>query len=95
MVPVIQCTCADTGGVGPEAFQIVKTAHVIIEDMDNDIAVIHQHPVALLETIDTERLDSLCFQILLNMFGDGADLAVGRPVADEKRVRQAGEVADV
>ena len=46
----------DSGHVGPEALEVVELALVLLEDVDDDVAVVHQHPGAVVEALNALRL---------------------------------------
>lgn len=63
-------------GFRPETFDFIKFTGGLKENVENDIPVIHENPVAALTPLDTERKDPVFFQAFFDMFGDGPYLAV-------------------
>lgn len=77
--------------LAPETFQIVKLALAFSEDVDDHIAVVKQHPSARMLTLcGVGELAELGFDGFADIFGQGADLAVARPRADHKEIRNYG-----
>ncbi len=46
----------DDGGVGPETLELVVVAGLLIEDVNNHVAVVQKHPAGMLPTFATKRL---------------------------------------
>src|SRR5215210_3410360 len=64
---------ADLGHVRPQPLQLVVVAGLLQEDVDDEVAVIEQHPAQVVETLDPQRPRSTCFGDLpLDLLGDGA-----------------------
>ena len=77
--------------LAPETFQIVKLALAFPEDVDDHITVVEQHPSAGMLTLrGVGELAKLGFDGFADIFGQGADLAVARPRADHKEIRNYG-----
>ena len=45
----------EAGDVGPQALEVVELAGVLLEDVDDDVAVVHEHPLAGVEALDALR----------------------------------------
>ena len=45
-----------TGHVAPEALEVVELAGFVEEDVDDEVAVVEQHPLGGVEALDPERL---------------------------------------
>ena len=63
--------------IRPELFKIVEAPHLGLEDMDDDIARINQHPVALGNAFNPDVFPALLLQLVDELVGDGVDMAVG------------------
>jgi hypothetical protein len=65
--------------------------------VDDDIAAVDEHPVALVGTLDPDALQALGFQLLDDVLGHGLDVAAGKAAGDDHVVGHralAGEVDD-
>src|SRR5262249_8436414 len=60
----------------PHLFQIVEGAYFRPEHMDDDITGIDQHPVALPHTLDADTTAACLLDILDQVVGHGADMAL-------------------
>src|SRR5581483_496603 len=85
----------DARGAGPEALEVVELAHGHVEDVDDDVAVVHQHPLAALHPLERDRFRTLAPDLLLDRFGDRLDLRVRSAAADDEVVRDRGLAADL
>jgi hypothetical protein len=87
---------ADDGGGGvPEAFEVVEGAFFGGEDVDDDVAVVHEDPAGVGLTLAAEGLCAVGFGRLFHRLDDGLDLAVGGAVGDDEVVGEGSDVADV
>ena len=80
-------------GVAPETLERVEAPRLLLEDVEDDVAVVHQDPARRLEPLDGERRAEL----LGDRVGDGAGLAVGAGRREHEVVRhrrQLGQVED-
>ena len=72
----------------PHAFEIVIIAYFRTEHVHDDVARIHERPIALSSPVRRPRSVAGFLQAARQMFGDGAHMA-SRPAArDDERVRQ-------
>ena len=54
----VQCNAS---GVGPQSLDIVKTAHRIVKDVQDHMAVVQQRPVPLFDALGVEGFQALLF----------------------------------
>lgn len=59
---------------GPELLELVKLAHLRPEDVDDSIARVDQHPIAMRQPLDANIPLAGRFQPFDEMLGDGADM---------------------
>jgi len=74
-------------GVAPEDFEVVIFAILVVEDMYNNLDIIHKYPSALFVAGLAESLKAGLFCIVGNLIGDGASLARACAGCDDKIVR--------
>src|ERR1700758_5133378 len=60
--------------VAPQPFEVVIHARLLRKNVDQEIAVIHQHPFGVLVAFDACRVLALLFQRLLDLIRDRLDL---------------------
>ena len=64
-------------GAAPHAFQIIVITFVCLEDVDDGIAVIHQHPTAFGCALYRRWQLAIClFDLFAHTVGNGAQLTV-------------------
>ncbi len=63
----------------PHLFEIVEGAHFRPEDVDDDVAGVDQHPVAMRHALDAHAADAGLVQILEHAIRDRADMTVRPP----------------
>src|SRR5262245_16666491 len=83
----------DARRAGPEALEVVELAHGQVEDVDDDVAVVDQHPLSVRHALDGDRALTASAQIVLDRLGDGLDLRIGASGADDEVIRDRGDVA--
>src|SRR5262249_56432541 len=83
----------DSRGVDPEPLEIVEFAHGLIEDVNDDVGEVHQHPLAPRDALDGVRPHALAAEIFLDALSDALDLAVGAAGADDEIIGDGGELA--
>jgi hypothetical protein len=93
---------ADGGGGLAQALEAVEGALLGGEDVDDEVDVVHQDPLALAAAFDGVGVDAeVALEADLDLVGDGDVLALVGAVADEEVVGEAalggveGEDADV
>ena len=79
------------GRVVPQPFQIVKLAGFAVEDVHHDVAVIEQHPVALVEAFGAGALEALAGQGVVHRLGQALHVAGGTAAHDDEAVGEGGE----
>jgi len=83
------------GCVGPEALQAVELALILSEDMDDDPAVVEQHPIPKPVSFDADFAYLLLAKFIYNALRDGLNLAVGLPAAYYKIIGDYQYLADI
>jgi hypothetical protein len=63
--------------LAPHFFKIVELTHFGPEEMDDNVASIHQNPIAMRQSFDPRRLQPGGFERLDHMFGDRPNVNVG------------------
>jgi hypothetical protein len=85
------------GSVRPQPLEVVVIALLRLEDVNDEVHVVQEDPAALSLALSSERLDLPGCQPVLDLLGDGSDLAIRVAVTDQEVVRyleQAGYVED-
>src|SRR5581483_3585356 len=77
----------------PQALEVVELADRHVEDVDDDVAVVHQHPLSVRQALDGERALSLRTERVLDAVGDRLHLRVGAAAADHEVVGDRGDAA--
>ena len=86
----------DRGSVAPQALEPEELAAILAEDVDDEVDVVHQDPVAAAAAFDVRGAPSeLLDQPFLDAVDDRLDLAVGGSVADEEEVGDVAATAKV
>src|SRR5687768_8119352 len=86
----------DAGDVGPEPLEVVELALLLLEHVDDEVAVVHQHPLTIGQALDPAGLGtSRRRDLLLDLVADGLDLAVVRRAGDHEPPAERQQVADV
>jgi len=78
-------------GFGPEAFEVVKRTLFRQKHVNDNVAVVHQHPTQTGQPLDVMGTAAGCFEPFLDPLGNGLDV---RPVArgaNDKVVTDDGE----
>lgn len=71
----------------PEAFEIIKLALFLAKDVDEHVAVIHQHPTAVAFAFDGNgQTVVLVLDGFAHAVGKRLDLAVAVPGADDEKI---------
>ena len=85
----------DAAGITPEPFEIIVVAGLLGEDVDDKVAIIHQHPFGILMTFDVRRTFAGIGEALADLVADGLDLARIAAGADDEVVGKRGNLAQV
>ena len=84
------------GGIAPQPFESVELTLLVKENVDHEIDVVEQHPLALAQAFDVSGLPpGLTRQTSFDTLDDRGDLATRGSVADDERVRHVGESTQV
>jgi hypothetical protein len=70
-------------------------AGLAAEDMDQDITVIHDNPMADRYAVDVPRMDFLLLERLAQMIHNRPDMGVGVAAADDIVIGEDGRFSDV
>ena len=73
--------------VGPQVLEGIELARLVVEDVDDDAAVVEQNPRAAAVALAVQRLLALFGQFLFHRVAQRVDLRVGRAGADDKVFR--------
>src|SRR5690606_27362761 len=86
----------EDGGVAPAALEGVEGAVLGVLDVDDDVAVVEQHPARVPLALAAQRLAAALLQErLLDAIDDRGDLALGVSAADEEHIGDDHELGDV
>ena len=77
--------------IAPEHLELVEHPRLLAEEVDDHVHVVHQHPAADGVALLAEGPDALVAQPDADALGDGLELPVARPGAQDKEV---GELRD-
>lgn len=82
-------------GVSPESVEIVKLPCFFFKDMKDHVVVIDEDPKARPTAFDPKGLRSLFCKGVVNRIDDGPNLRLRFRRADDKKVGEGGQVADL
>lgn len=82
------------GRVEPEFFEFVVGPRLVLEDMNDHVAVVHEDPPGMTRSLDPQRSYSALLQHLLDMLDDGSYLGRGLAGADDEIVGNDREVSE-
>jgi len=74
------------GTVSPQLLELVKTAFLFVENVDNEFAKIQQHPAALCLAFAPMQLVSGQMQIVFNAVCDGRSVALTSTGDNQKNI---------
>ena len=80
--------------VGPQVLEGIELARLVVEDVDDDAAVVEQDPRAAAVALAVQRLLALFGQFLFHRVAQRVDLRVGRTGADDKVLRERRDLVD-
>ena len=83
------------GSVAPEGFEVVEVAFVRLEDVDNHAVVIEHDPLAGGKTVGVGGETQIVAQFFADFAADGFEVRVAGAGADDKKVREAGNFAQI
>src|SRR5689334_24449996 len=67
----------------PHLLEIVEGADFGPEDVNDDVSRIDQHPIALAHALHADTGNACLFNVLDDMIGDGADMALRAAAGDD------------
>jgi hypothetical protein len=79
----------------PHLFQVVEAAHLGLEEMDDDVAGIDQHPIALAQALGAATAIAILFERLQHALGQRHHLALRAPAGDDEMIGDAGFALEV
>ena len=85
----------DDGAVLPQAFEPVVRPLLFVEDMRHEVAEIEEDPAGLLAPFAPEPLVACLEELLLDLIGDGGDIALAAPGDDEEDVDERQRIGHV
>ena len=85
----------DDGAVLPQAFEPVVRPLLLMEDMRHEVAEIEEDPAGLLASFAPEPLVACLEELLLDLIGDGGDIALAAPGDDEEDVDERQRIGHV
>ena len=84
-----------SGCISPQALEVVVSPNVVLKQMNDQIAVIQQHPTCVLESFGAEWSPPLVSKTAFHLFGHALDLTVGGSGGDEEEVGDPDQLGDV
>ena len=83
-------------GIAPEIFEAIDGAFILVKDMDDDVGIIGDDPLAGGVAIDGGGGDLVIdLEAFVEFGGDGFEMGLGVPGADDKEVGECGDTAEV
>lgn len=82
-------------GISPQSVEIIKLPRFLFKDMKDHVIVIDENPKARLAAFDPNRLRALFSESVVNRIDDGPNLRLRFRGADDKKVGEGGQVADM
>jgi len=84
----------DTWRIPPQTLQIVVTPLILLEDMENDIPIIHQDPLPLFDTFDQRTVKVISLRCCVTGRNDGLNMGLRRGGDYQKVVSIRNQVGD-
>lgn len=81
--------------LSPQSFKIVELALFGREDVDDEIAVVHQDPAPVVVALGMRRVRACNSQLLDDVVGDGLSLRPGISGAHDEAVGERAETSEV
>jgi hypothetical protein len=85
----------DVFGVPPQPFEIVVASGSVEENVDNEIAVIHQDPLGVVISFDTDGQVAALLEPEMDFIGDRLILADVGAGTDDEMVGEAGDITQI
>src|SRR5207244_11361197 len=79
----------------PKPFEVVKATRLVIKNVDDEIAIDHQHPFGILVTFNARGASAVTLQLVDNFVGDCLHLTLVRATGEHKEIREAGDLAQI
>src|SRR5262245_66139359 len=80
---------------GPHLLQIIELPHLWTENVDDDVAGIDQHPVAMGKAFDASASEAFVLELPDKVVGNGADMPLRAPRGYDHLVADRGLALDV
>jgi len=81
--------------VPPQSFEIVISARLGGEDVNEEVAVIHEYPLRVSESFHADRILAELFELRADLFGDGLNLLRIVARAEDEKVGERGDLTQV
>ena len=88
-------TQMDVYKVAPEIFQTVSLTEFGMEDMDENIIVVHDDPTAGRKAVAVQRADAGVAETVGDLVGDGLEMRLGCAVADQEEIGDVGNATNI
>ena len=86
----------ETRGVAPEVLERIEAALLLVENVDDDVGVIDDDPMAHRVAIDGDRGDFVVhLEALLDFARNRLEMGLGGAAANHKKIREAGDAPQV
>jgi hypothetical protein len=83
----------DPRSVGPEPFQVVELPGLVVEEVDDEVPIVEQYPLAVLDTLTAQH--PLRLQLGLDLVHQAAQMGARRAGGDDEQVGEDEEVGNV
>ena len=88
-------TGIETGRIPPQPFEVVVVPGRVVEDVDDDVAVVEQHPLGVIFALPPEWFSAVETQRLLHPVDERLHLAASVPRGDHEDVGDDEELVHV
>ena len=85
----------EPSSVSPQALQVVVRPGFGVEEVDDDVAEVQQHPLAILPALTPERLAVQRSERLLHLVGEGDHMAARGAGGDDEDVGDDQKLGDI
>jgi hypothetical protein len=85
----------DIPGVPPESFEVVVTSGPVEKNMNNEVAVVHQDPLGVLVSLDTDRQVAALLEPEMDLIGNGLVLPGVGAGTNYEMIGEAGDFTQV
>ena len=92
---LLQGTSGNRGCIRPEPLQLIELSHRRVEDVDDKVHIIQQHPASWLDPFHVMCPAARLVQRTFHVFGQGADVHVRRSRRNDEVVSSVAELPQV